>query len=166
MPAPDDLAWFDADCARFLESGLSISLASRDAGLRPSLAKGLACRALLAERELRLVVDGSHGAQLLHDIDDCGRVAVVLSEVGTHRTVQIKSADVRIEPLDPADEQAVADYRRRFGQALVALGHAQAVVDGVLASRPADRRVVVVRPQEAFEQTPGPQAGRRMESGR
>ena len=148
-----------------MQSGLSISLASRDADRTPSLSKGLGCRVRVELGEVRIFTDATHAQELLRDIADCRRLAVVLSEVGTHRTLQIKASDARVEPLDDDDRRACGDYVRRFGATLQAMGFPGSMVEGYLACRIDDLRAVVCHPDEAFQQTPGPQAGRRIGTG-
>jgi len=159
-PIPD---WFDADRADFMQSAVSMSLASRNAGLRPSVTRGLGCR-VSPDGEVRVYVDADVSQALLRDIDDSGHVAAVFSDVVRHRTLQVKASVARIAALDAEDERIAEAYASRFAAILVGAGYPAAVPAALLG---ATRRVAVVfRPHDGFEQTPGPQAGQRLEAAR
>lgn len=163
IPAPDD-AWLDAERAAFMQGGVSISLGACDAALRPSVAKGIGCR-VLPGGEVRVFVDRPQAEALLNDVAGSGRVAVVFSEIVHHRTLQVKARDARVLALDEDDHRAVDAQARAFGQAIMALGYPESLVRGFLGSRPEDRVALAFHPHEAFEQTPGPQAGQRLGAG-
>lgn len=157
--------WFDADRIAFMQDGVSISLGARDAGLRPSVTRGLGCR-VLPDGEVRVYVDATMSQDLLRDVGDNGQVAVVFSEIVRHRTLQVKAADARVQAPDATDQQAMADYVDRFAAVVVGLGYPEAVPRALLASDPGARAVIACHPHEGFEQTPGPQAGQRLEPAR
>lgn len=161
-PHPD---WFDADRADFMQSGVSMSLASRDAALRPSVTRGLGCR-VLPGGEVRVYVDAPLSAQLLRDVADSRQVAVVFSDIVRHRTLQVKATDARVAALDADDQRAADGYSARFAEAVVGLGYPAAVPAALLGATPTLRMAVVFHPHEGFEQTPGPQAGQRLEPAR
>ena len=161
-PVPD---WFDADRADFMQSGVSISLGARDGSLRPSVTRGLGCR-VLPDGEVRVYVDASLSQDLLRDVAQTGQVAVVFSDIVRHRTLQVKAADSRVESLAEDDQQAVDAYLDRFTAVVVALGYPESVPRALLASERVARAAIVCHPHEGFEQTPGPQAGQRLEPAR
>lgn len=165
MPQPDLPAWFDADRAAFMQSGVSMSLGARDARLRPSVTRGVGCR-VLSDGEVRLFVNAPQAGTLLDDVIATGQVAVVFSDIISHRTLQLKASDARVQPLDPADHAAVDAYARAFAAIIVGCGYPAAIPQAILHAPVADRIAIAFRPQEGFEQTPGPQAGQRLEGGR
>ena len=165
MPASTDLAWLDADRAQFMQGGVSISLGAAGSDLRPSVTKGVGCR-VLPGGEIRVYVDGPQSRALLADVQATGRVAVVYSEIARHRTLQVKAIDARLAAPD-ADDHAAADrHRQRFGDEILALGYPESLVAGFLHARAEDRVAVVFHAHDAFEQTPGPLAGQRLEPAR
>ena len=161
-PVPD---WFDADRAAFMQSGVSISLGARDRELRPSVTRGLGCR-VLPDGEVRVYVDAAQSRELLADVAAHGQVAVVFSDIVAHRTLQVKAADARVQALDAGDQAAADAYLRRFSEVVEGLGYPGSVPRTLLASAPAARAMVAFHPHEGFEQTPGPQAGQRLEPAR
>jgi len=161
-PVPD---WFDADRTAFMQSGVSISLGARDGSLRPSVTRGLGCR-VLPDGEVRVYVDGPLSQDLLRDVGGNAQVAVVFSDIVRHRTLQVKAIDARVQALDADDQQAVDAYVDQFTAVVVALGYPESVPRALLASDRAARAAIACHPHEGFEQTPGPQAGQRLEPTR
>lgn len=161
-PVPD---WFDADRAAFMQSGVSISLGARDRDLRPSVTRGLGCR-VLPGGEVHVYVDAAQSRDLLADVADNGQVAVVFSDIVEHRTLQVKAGDARVQAPDAGDTQAIEAYLQRFSGVVERLGYPGSVPRTLLASAPATRAVLAFHPHEGFEQTPGPQAGQRLEPAR
>lgn len=96
---------------RFMQSGVSISVASRDRRCVPSLARSAGCRLSGDHCRVSLLVLRSQARQLLQDISDTGAIAVVFSEPGTHRTIQVKGADAQLSNLLPGDEELAARHR-------------------------------------------------------
>lgn len=157
--------WFDDDRTRFMQAGVSISLGARNAALRPSVTRGLGCR-VLPGGEVRIYVDATLSADLLRDVESTARVAVVFSDIVRHRTLQVKATDARVHELDEDDQQAVEAYVDRFAEVVVSLGYPASVPRSLLASARTARAAIVCHPHEGFEQTPGPQAGQRLEAAR
>jgi len=156
-PVPD---WFDADRAAFMQSGVSMSLGARDLDLRPSVTRGLGCR-VLAGGEVRVFVDAPLSQDLLRDVEQTHQVAVVFSDIVSHRTLQVKAADAHARALDAADRQAIEAYLARFTEVVVGMGYPASVPRALLGG---DARIAIAfHPHEGFEQTPGPQAGQRLE---
>lgn len=161
-PIPD---WLDADRAAFMQSGVSMSLGSRDGNLRPSVARGLGCR-VLADGEVRVFVNAAQSRDLLDDVRACGQVAVVFSDIVSHRTLQVKAIDARAQVPDADDHSAADAYAPRFGGGVVALGYPASVPQNLLHAEPGERIAIAFHPHEGFEQTPGPQAGQPLEPAR
>lgn len=161
-PLPD---WLDADRADFIQSGVSMALGARDAALRPSLSRALGCR-VMPGGEIRIYLDAMLSRDVLRDVAGNGEIAAVFSDIVSHRTLQVKGSGARIQSLDAGDHAMVEAYVRRFCDALVALGHSPAVPRVLLASEPSMRMAVAFHARDAFEQTPGPQAGQRLDAAR
>ncbi|TCT22571.1 hypothetical protein EDC34_107123 [Thermomonas haemolytica] len=160
--APD---WLDADRAAFMQAAVSMSLGARDAALRPSVTRGVGCR-VLADGEVRVFVNAALAGPLADDVATNGQVAVVFSDIVSHRTLQVKATDARVQALDAEDHAAVDAYVRAFGATVVGYGYPEAIPLAILHAPPEDRIAIVCHPREGFEQTPGPQAGQRLEGAR
>ncbi len=150
------------EICEFLTGGVSILLASRSAALVPSIARATGCRVVRGERAaLRIIISASHAGQLLEDVRSSGMVSATFSVPDTHRTLQFKGSDARIDPIQASDRAAVEAYLRVFAAAIEPRGFPARFVRAFFAS-PADEVAIEFTPAEAFQQTPGPAAGARI----
>ena len=99
--------------AAFLVPGVSVIAASRDARLVPSVSRGVACRVSEDRRSLTVLLRRTPAATVLRDIADSGWITTCHSQPSTHRTIQLKGRDARIEAR-PAGHRARAGLRRRL----------------------------------------------------
>jgi len=150
----------DDEHAAFLTAGVSISVGSRNADHFPNLTRGLGCRIADDRSRLAVFVVAEQSRELLDDIRGNGHVAVVFSQPSTHRTVQLKGVDGAIEVLGNGDRQCIDGYRRAFTDELGALGYGSLFVQTLLDGSGSEIVAVSFTPSAAFQQTPGPLAGR------
>lgn len=153
----------DSDNAAFIQTGVSISLASCGPDHLPSMSRGLGCKVLDAGRQVAIFVRHSQSEALLAHIRHSGRVASVFSLPSSNRTLQLKGIDARIVPFASTDLPIVDKHLADFILEVIPLGMAAAVVRAILASRPDDLATVVYTPCAVFSQTPGPRAGVRLD---
>ena len=162
----------DLDClsasapAEFLTSGVSISVASCGADHLPNLTRGIGCDVSGDAPDVRVFVIAEQSRALLDDIRANRNVAVVFSQPGSHRTLQLKGHDARIESLVAGDSQIIEHYRSAFTDALAALGFNGAFVQVLLGSSAGEIVAIRFTPAAAFQQTPGSAAGSYREGGR
>ena len=150
------------EIVEFLGSGVSILLASRDAAFVPSVARGRGCRVVRGEPpQLRLIVSAAQAGGLLDDVRGSGMFSATFTQPATHRTLQFKGSDARVEALDDADRTAAAAYQSAFAAAIRPLGYDDPFARAYFAS-PGDDVAVVFTPAAAFQQTPGAAAGKRI----
>jgi hypothetical protein len=156
----------DAELAAFMQQdGISLTLGSCGADLRPSVGRAAGCKVAPDRGTVHLFVSRVQVAPVLAHVRETGRIAAVFSRPSTHRTLQLKGRDARVEPVPPADLPIVARYRDAFVTELVALGYAEALIRTLL-DFPDDELVMLsFTPQEAYSQTPGPNAGRALQVG-
>jgi hypothetical protein len=152
----------DPELGAFMEGGISLNLALCSSTLSPSVARAVGCRVTDGGRTVRLLVSQRHAAKVLEHIAETGRVAVVVSEPATHRTVQLKASAARIEAASADDLAAVHRYLHSFPAALEQLDYPASVIRAFLECPDEDVRVVVFAPGAAFSQTPGSAAGREL----
>lgn len=146
----------------FLQSGVSLSAASRNRRLLPSVSRVLGCRVIPGEGRIQLWLARSQSEQLLRDCLDCDRIALVASDPPTHLTWQIKGDSVRECPVDPGDVALVQDHIRDFARVITALEFAPSFGHALYQHQPDDLASISFVPRELFEQTPGPRAGARV----
>ena len=150
------------DVAAFIQGGVSITIASRDERLVPSIAKAVGCRVGTDGRELTVLMFADAAESVARDIARCGLAAVVFTQPSTNRTLQLKGRDARAVPVQPADVALVRRWLALFGDVLQPLGWSQTFVDAVFWHDPAQLVAVRFTPDSAFQQTPGPGAGAAM----
>jgi len=153
----------DTDIATLIRSGVSISLAACGAAHLPSISRGLGCKVLAGGRQVGVFIRRSQSRELLENIRGSGRLANVFSLPSSHRTVQLKGTDARVEPFDPVDLPIIDKHCADFLEQVAPLGMAEQVVRTILAYAPDDLVTVVYTPCAAFSQTPGPKAGTPLE---
>ncbi len=149
----------DEELAAFLQSGLSLHVASRGEGLLPRLVRALGCRVSEDRRRVTVYLLRSQGGEMLEDFARSGAIAFVASMPSTHRTVQLKGDDARLAPPEAADEAIVAAQAAAFTADLVRLGYDESLPRLLLAGDCGDVVAVTFTPTQAFVQTPGPGAG-------
>jgi len=151
----------DADHAAFIQGGVSVIVASRNAQLVADVVRGCGCRVSRDRRQVTVLVEPSRAGTLLEDIAANGRIAVVFSQPSTHRTIQLKGSDASIVRVTPADRAVASRHLAAWKQELGSIGYTP---DLAAAVRGAGDRIAAIRftPSAAFQQTPGPKAGQRL----
>jgi len=152
----------DAEHAAFIQGGVTISVASRDAALRSSISRGVGCRVTADRSRVTLFLAGTVAQKLLRDIAATRTIAACFSQPSTHRTIQLKGTDAALTPVEPGDVEIIGrQLAARLGE-LVPLGYPEALVRTVFHAEPDDIVAVTFTPDSAFAQTPGPNAGRKL----
>ena len=154
-----DTALIDEELAAFLQSGVSVHAASRDAANVPCLVRGVGCRVSADRRQLTIFLLAAQCGQMLRDFADNGAIAFFASQPSTHRTVQLKGADAKVGVPQPGDERHVESQREAFLRDLVGVGYEAGLPRTLLAGDWADAVSVTFTPTAVFAQTPGPNAG-------
>jgi hypothetical protein len=151
----------DVGHAAFIQGGVSVVVASRNADLVADVVRGCGCRVSRNRREVTVLVEPSRAGTLLDDIAANGMIAVVFSQPSTHRTIQLKGSDARVVAVAAADRAVAARHLRAWTDDLCRIGYRADFADAV-RGRP--ERIVAIRftPTAAFQQTPGPGAGQRL----
>ena len=159
-PSPSSPAVFDAGTAAFITtSGVSISVGSANAALRPSITRGIGCRLAADRAGITVFVVAEQSREVLDDVGDTRRVAVVFSQPSSHRTLQLKGRDARVEPLAPGDRELIERYGRAFSAELGAVGFGPLFTHALIDSGGGEVVAISFTPCAAFDQTPGPRAG-------
>jgi hypothetical protein len=153
---------FDEEMIRFFESGVSITAGSRDARCVPSMARVLGCRVNADAGTLRLLLAASQCAQLLLDCKTSDQLAVVFSQPSTHRTLQVKGDGVAEVPVEPGDGSIIEEHIRGFGEELAPMGFNHGFSRAFFQWREDDVIALQFTARELYDQTPGPDAGRKL----
>ena len=154
----------DPEHAAFIQGGVSIVAAARNADNETTLSRAVGCRVSTDRRHVTILLSATQSAALLADVRANGIIAVVFSQPRQHRAIQLKGVDAVVVPLADEDPHLVAAYRRRLGAEVAPLGYRDAFVQAVMSVVPGDVVAVGFTPSAAFLQTPGPKAGTRLRS--
>lgn len=149
------------ELAAFITSGLSITLASRNVENIPSAARVKGCTLARDTNRLRLFISASQAKQVVDDIRATGAISVTFNLPETHRTVQFKGTDALVCALQPHERGLMEAYLDVFSRRVAHHGFSSAFVRAFFASPP-DEVAVEFSPCDAFQQTPGPNAGARL----
>jgi hypothetical protein len=154
----------DADHAAFLQGAVSLGVASRDAGLRPSVSRAWGCLVSPDRRQVTVYVSRAQSGSLLADIRGSRQVAVVASVPSSHRTIQLKGGDATVRPMRDEELAVVDRYVESFTAELERVGHGGPFAAAYLAAASGPLEAVSFTPSVAFSQTPGPGAGQSLAS--
>lgn len=150
------------ELCEFLLGGVSIVLASRNAQLIPSVARGKGCSVRRgAPAKLRVFVSASQAGELLEDVRANGMISATFSLPSTHRTLQFKGNDAQLTAIDADERAAMETYVGKFAAQIRPLGFTEEFTRAFFAS-PGDDVAIEFTPSEGFQQTPGPSAGARL----
>lgn len=156
----------DPALACFVSGQMSMHVAACDARGLPTLVRGVGYRVAPEQPgRLRVLMPQPQAEPVLRALAGNGRIAVVLSEPVSHRTVQLKGTDARVETPEPADVALLAPYTEAMVAHLKAFDTPEPFVRALLACSAGELAVASFTPAEVFGQTPGPQAGARLASG-
>lgn len=151
----------DPELATFVESGLSILVGSANRRLVPTAMRAVAARVEPDREHLVVYIADATGQRTLADIRENPRLAVTFEKPTTHRGVQIKGAVVDVRPGPEKAPEHVLRQREGFAGELEAVGLSKRLTRR-LALEPFHE--IRVRIEALFVQTPGPGAGRRLET--
>jgi hypothetical protein len=159
---PDTPAPISAEQVAWLTHQVSIIVGSRDARHRPHLMRAVGCRVTPDRCRVTVLLPRARSAEVLADLRDNRQVAVVFSEPASNRTLQLKGSDASVTDPGSDDEALARRYLGGFSAHIGALGLPAEVAHTILGH---DDGLVAVHfgIAAAFEQTPGPSAGRRLQ---
>jgi hypothetical protein len=146
----------DSALAAFLQSGLSMVVGTRDADLRPEVARAVGLRVEADGAEATVFVPVSTGADTLANLEANGRIALTCSRPADHRTLQLKGGVLEIRAADERDRGDIERYRQDFAEVLGYVGVPPRLTGRVQAW---PCHAVRFRVEALFQQTPGPGAG-------
>ena len=149
----------DAQLAAFMTRGVSIIAASRGRGNAPTIARAAGCRLSADRGRVTLLLSKSQAGALLESVQATGAISVVFSQPSTHRTIQLKGADARVERAADDDASIAARYADAFAAEVCPLGYTEQMMRALVWAPDGDFAAVTFSPSAAFDQTPGPRAG-------
>ena len=142
----------------FMESGVSVIAATRDAANAPAIVRAGGCR-VTDDGHVTIFVAAEQAARNLENVRSTGSIAVVYLMPHGYECYQVKGAGAHVVPLDAADRECIAAYRSAFFANLFAIAVPETVAAGLLPSAPEAFVGLTFTPAEIFCNTPGPAVG-------
>lgn len=147
---------------RFIESGVSVVVGTRDEGLVPEIVRAWGPQVNRDRRSIRVCVPEATSIRTRTNLVGNGRIAVAFSLPSTYETVQLKGRHLRTTKPSVDDLLRVDRHRESFARVNESIGVARARVETFwrreLASSPLFVTIHFVV-HAIFNQTPGPGAG-------
>lgn len=148
--------------ARFICSEVSINVAGRNARNFPSVARAFGCRVSADRKQVTVFLPIARAESVLRDIREIGAIAVVFTKPSTHESIQLKGGDAKIVALQSGDRAIMQEYGRIFVCDINSIGYRDPFASAMMSAVAEESVAVVFTPDAAFEQTPGPGAGKRL----
>jgi len=146
----------DQELAAFLQEGVGIHIATRDAELRPNGTRALAVAVDADGLHVVVYVAGAAAARILPDLETNGQVAVGFGRPTDDRACQVKGVFLEARAATEAEHPAVSAQWDRFLGSLEQIGIPRAATR-TWVTWPAV--AIRFRANALFNQTPGPDAG-------
>jgi hypothetical protein len=148
------------EIAEVLESGVSILVGTCDTETRPEVARGVGASVSADRTELTIYLHEQWGAKALANLRAHGEIAVGFSRPLDAFAVQLKGRCTRFLAPSEGDRGVVERYSASFGEQLYMTGFPRSITRRFIFW-PAVGVTFAVR--DIFVQTPGPDAGKRLE---
>lgn len=154
---PMSQAKISAELATFLESGLSIVVATRDGDLQPDGAVAWAARVHEGGTRLTVYLHEMAARQMLRNLEKHPAIALDFDLPTSHRACQVKGNCRSSRPARD-DERAIVDRQiEGFGTDLEGIGIPREMTNVAWQTWPC--MALEVEVTHLFEQTPGPGTG-------
>ena len=159
-----DAPLLDEALVDFIQHHVSVNVATRDAGNRPTLTRALGCRVSPDRRRITLFISVPRSEELLRNLRTNGAIAAVFSRPTTHQTIQLKANDATIVALADGDRALMAAHGASFVEEIRQIGYRDPFASAMLTAVNEEAVGVEFTPTAAFVQTPGPSAGQPLRS--
>jgi len=138
---------------------VSCLVGTASADLVPDCVRGAGVRIWPGACQLTVLIPAATGATAIKNLRENPHLAVTLSKIPTHRTVQVKGKVLAIRDGDETDHAAGRAYLEKFATDLEWAGQPRTVSTrlGIWPCFAVDLEIEV-----AYVQTPGPVAGNKL----
>jgi len=148
------------DIVEILEGGVSILVGTCDAERRPDAARGVGAAVSRDRTEITIYLHETWGARALANLRARGEIAVGFSRPLDAFAMQLKGRCTRFLSPSEGDRSVVDRYHATYGEQLYMTGFPRSITKRFIFW-PAVGVTFAVR--DIFVQTPGPDAGKRLE---
>lgn len=141
----------------FVESGVGVLVGTGDANGRPHLAYGWGPRVAADGASVDVFIDSLRAGQTLSDVRANGRIAVTIGHPVSYRSVQLKGTVIAHGDATESDDDWVRKHREAFVVATSLVGDPPETIRNLWLD---DVTRLSFTVEQAFDQTPGPEAGK------
>jgi hypothetical protein len=154
------------DTARleFINNRADVVLGSRSTDLQPSVCWGMGCHARADGRRITVWLSRAQAATVIADIQANGAVAVTFVEPLTSRSLQLKGRDARVRDAQPQDAEILERHLDNMVREVALLGFSEMLARAAFGLPLHALVAVEFTPDDVFEQTPGPNAGKSLKA--
>lgn len=146
----------DSDLEAFLLGGVACQVATADLEGRPQAGFAWGPR-VNADRTLTVFLETKRAARRLANLALNPKMAVIFADPITYRSVQLKGAWLSTSGATEEDHAWVKRHRELFASNVVLVGEGPEAIRNTYMS---DIIRIDMRVDAAFDQTPGPEAGK------
>jgi Pyridoxamine 5'-phosphate oxidase len=147
----------DDDLKEFIQSGVATIVGTGDAAGRPAIAWGWAPRVADDRTTLELYLDTARADTTLANLRDNGQIAVTMADPVSYRSVQFKGRFIDACETSEEDKPWVQQQREAFVTTTSLIGDPPGIIQKMWMD---ETTRVAFKVERAFDQTPGPEAGR------
>ncbi|HET7202541.1 MAG TPA: hypothetical protein VFI92_04155 [Steroidobacteraceae bacterium] len=151
----------DPEHVAFIQGGVSVVVSARNEALVPDVLRGCGCRVSRDRRRVTVLAESARSGDVLDGVRANGMIAVVFSQPSTHRTLQLKGSDATVARATAADQRTARRHLEAWMADMQRIGY-DPVFTRAARGDGADLVAITFSVAAAFEQTPGPAAGRRL----
>jgi hypothetical protein len=147
-----------------IEGPVSVLVGTRDSRLVPEITRAWGPKVSEDRRGVSLCVPLATSRKTLDNLEANAQIAVGFCFPTNYKTLQLKGRHARIAEPDSADLAIVERHRDAFATVNAPLGQPRQVVEAFWRAEIETSAVLVkilFAPEQVFDQTPGPGAGRR-----
>ncbi|MGO9273267.1 MAG: pyridoxamine 5'-phosphate oxidase family protein [Terriglobia bacterium] len=147
----------------FLEGPVSVLVGTRDSRLVPEITRAWGPRVSEDRQRVSLCVPFATSRKTLDNLEANGEIAVTFSLPTSYRTFQLKGRHATAAKPDDTDLEAVERHRDAFAAVNEPLGQSRERVYAFWQAEIETSAVlakILFVPEQVFDQTPGPGAGR------
>jgi len=149
----------------FLEGPVSVLVGTRDSRLVPEITRAWGPRVFEDLRRISLCVPLATSRKTLDNLEANGEIAATFSLPTNYRTFQFKGRHAAAAEPDSTDLEAVERHRDAFAMVNERLGQPRRQVEafwrGEIETSAALVKILFA-PEQVFDQTPGPDAGKKL----
>ncbi|HSE45610.1 MAG TPA: pyridoxamine 5'-phosphate oxidase family protein [Gemmatimonadales bacterium] len=149
---------FDNDLKALVESPVAVVVGTTNAEKRPHAIYAWGPRVLEDMRSMQVFIEVPRASEVLQNLEATGVIAVTIADPITYRSLQFKGRFRSAAPAEEADLACVQRHREGFASVLSVIGDPRQVIENAWMQCGLIR--IEFEIDRAYDQTPGPEAGR------